>query len=199
MASGAVTAQEVLLMAKRLGFRYGKNDKGIPALTYSSANGFVMEFMVPWLTDNGLYVYEQVCTQLNAMKQSAMMDEEVYNFLKVKGNQERIDRACLDFGMVYDSTDRRFYYVVDGKAVFGVDHDYIASMVCTGKASIDHLDDLLKTFMETAEFEHEQSAKATGKELIGRRAASTGKKGGKKEGKRKDGTGRKKKARKDSR
>jgi len=178
MNSTTVSTKDVLLMASRLGFKHGKNDKGIPALTYSSANGFVMEFLVPWLKDDGTYLYDQVCTQLNAMKTSARMDEEVYDFLRNKDNQEKINRACLDFGMVYDNNDHMFYYVKGGKALFGVDHDYIASLICTGKASIDHLDDMLATFLDTSEFEHEQSAKASGKQLLEK--GKKGKKGGRK-------------------
>ena len=166
MENNTVTTQEVITMASRLGFRYGTNDKGVPSLTYSTATGFVMEFPVPWMKDGGFYMLDQVSNQLNAMKNSAKLDEDVYEFLRNKANQEKINKACLDFGMIYDNTDRRFYYVVKGKAVFGVDHDYIASMVCTGKADIGHLDALLETFKETAEFESEQSAKASGKGLI---------------------------------
>lgn len=189
MANAAVTTQEVLGMASRLGFRHGTNDRGVTVFTYSTSTGFVMEFPVPWLKAGGLYIRDQVSNQLNAMHKSAKMDEDVYNFLRVKGNQEKINKACMDYGMVYDNTDHMFYYVVDGKAVFGVDHDYIASLICTGKASIDHVSDILDTFKETAEFEYEQSVKASGAELVGKKM----------KGKKKDGKSRRKKAGKNRR
>lgn len=186
MTSAAVTTQDVIGMASRMGFRHGKNEKGIPVLTYSTPTGFVMEFPVPWLKPDGLYINDQVSTQLKAMLTSAKMDEDVYNFLRDKSNQEKINKACLDYGMVYDDTDHRFYYVEKGNAVFGVDHDYIASLICTGKASIDHVKDILDTFKETAEFEHKQSIKASGQELLGKDMKGkkrNGSKGRKKAGK----------------
>ncbi|MBR2058978.1 MAG: hypothetical protein IJ982_08735 [Fibrobacter sp.] len=88
-----------------------------------------------------------------------------------------------------DNTDHRFYYVKNGNAVFGVDHDYIASLICTGKASIDHVNDILDTVKETAEFEHAQSVKASGEELLGKTM----------KGKKRDGSKGRKKSGKNSR
>ena len=178
MSNQAISTSDVLTMASRLGFRPGQNAKGQYVLNYASMSGFAMEFAVPWLKQGATYSSEQVETQLAAMMQSAKMDEKVYDFLKVKGNVEAINGACKKFGMVYDEGDGRFYYVKDGSALFGVDHDYIASLICTGKASLEHLDDMLDTFRDTAEYEYEQSLKASGSELVGqglRKKTGTGK------------------------
>lgn len=183
MSSQAVDNRAVLAMAARLGFSHGTNSKGQTVFTYSSPSGFAMEFPVPWLKPDGTYISEQVSMQLGAMMHSAKMDEQVFEFLRVKDNVERINRACLDFGMVYDEKDGRFYYVKNRKALFGVDHDYIASLICTGKASIDHLDDMLDTFRETAEYEHGQSVKASGADIVGKRIRGNG--GGKPDKKKK--------------
>ena len=169
MSNQAASTADILSMASRLGFRPGRNNNGQYVLTYTSLSGFAMEFAVPWLKENATYSRKQVETQLSAMMQSAKMDEKVYDFLKVKGNVDTINGACKKFGMVYDEDDGRFYYVKDGSALFGVDHDYIASLICTGKASIEHLDDMLDTFRETAEYEYEQSLKASGADIVGKK------------------------------
>ena len=122
------------------------------------------------LTEDGRYDAQQVRSQMQAMLKSAKMDEQVYNFLKVQDNVDRITKACKDFGMTYDESTGNFYYVRKGKAVFGVDHDYIASLVCTGKASMDNLKGLLEMFLETAEFEAECTRVASGEDLLETRA-----------------------------
>ena len=158
-------------MCRHMGFEPGSNGK-FTVLKYASRSGFSLEFPATWLKEGGTYSDEQVMTQLRAMKRSVREDDKVYKFLSDQRNVDRITRACIDFGMVYDEGDRRFYYVRDRKAVFAVDHDYIASLVCTGKASMDKLDELLQTFLETADFEHEKSREATGRHLMKRKKDS---------------------------
>lgn len=174
--NNAMDSKAVTAMASRLGLRRGVNDKGMQVFRYSSPSGFGMEFTVPWLKDDGYYERLQVENQLRAMLDSAKMDEKVYNYLKNEGNVKKINDACLSYGMRYDESDRRFYYVVDGKALFGVDHDYIASLICTGKATEDHLKDLLDTFKETAEFERGKTVEASGKFLLHKRKKKNGNK-----------------------
>lgn len=181
MIDNSMTSGEVVEMAARKGFRCGSNKFGRTFL-YATPSGFGMEFAAQWLTDDGIFVRQQVQDRLNAMLESAKQDEKIYVFLKNAANVKRINDACIAYGMVYDDSEKKFYYVVDGSALFGVDHDYIASLVVTGKASIDHLEDLLDTFKETAEFELNKSSMASGKQLIGthvkkrKRANGTGKK-----------------------
>ena len=171
MAS-AIDYNGVVSMCRRMGFEPANNGK-FPVLRYTSPTGFGLEFTAQWMKEDGTYNDEQVAMQLQAMLKSVQEDEKVYIFLQDQENVDRITRACLDFGMVYDKDDGMFYYVKGRKAVVAVDHDYIASMVCSGKASMDALKELLETFLETAEFEHEKSKEATGKALIekGRRNA----------------------------
>lgn len=180
MNDKAITFNEVIGMASGMGLNHAIGDKGVPTLVYSATSGFAMEFQVPWLKAGGVYIMEQVSKQLGAMKKSAKLEEDVFDFLNVPMNLKKINDACIEYGMVYDSDDRRFYYVQGAKALFGVDHNYIASLICTGKASLDHLKDLLDTFKDTAEFEREQSRKASGQSLVGKKAIrkkSDGKKG----------------------
>lgn len=169
----------VVRMAAGVGLRLG-NHEGRPVFVYGKPGGFGMEFACQWLTEDGKYDPQQVRTQLQAMLGSAKLDEKVYDFLHVQSNVDRITKACKDFGMVYDSSTGSFYYVKKGKAVFGVDHDYIASLVCTGKASMDKLKELLETFLETAEFEAECSRVASGEGLLEVRTKPKGKSNGKK-------------------
>lgn len=157
----------VLAAATRMGFRYEKNKVGGESLVYASPAGFSMAFSVPWLNRDGVYPADQVGNQLNAMMKSARMDEQVYMFLKDEANIRKINEACTKFGMTYDEKDKKFYYVVDGSAMFGVDHDYIASLVCTGKATMDKLGELLDTFKETAEHEISQIRLASGEAVVG--------------------------------
>lgn len=156
----------VVNLAKSLGFSFVEVTEHGPVMRYASPSKFVMEFTVQWLTKDGEYPLDQVRQQLTAMKNSALMDEKVFIFLSNQDNVDAISKACLDFGMVYDKDDERFYYVVKKKALFTVDHDYIASLICTGKASMDTLHELLETFKETAEFEHGRSEVASGKSLL---------------------------------
>ena len=164
MAS-AIDYDGVVSMCRRLGFEPANNGK-FPVLRYTSPTGFNLEFPAQWMKEGGTYSDEQVAMQLQAMLKSVQADEKVYTFLQDQKNVDRITKACLDFGMVYDRNDERFYYLKGHKAVFAVDHDYIASLVCSGKASMDALKELLETFLETAEFEHEKSKEATGKSLM---------------------------------
>lgn len=157
----------VLAAATRMGFRHERKPVGGESLVYTSPVGFSMAFSLPWLNQDGAYPVEQVRNQLTAMMKSAKMDERVYSFLKDDSNIRKINEACKKFGMNYDEQDKKFYYVVDGSALFGVDHDYIASLVCTGKATMDKLDELLDTFKETAEHEMAQIRLASGDAVVG--------------------------------
>ena len=157
----------VIAAATRMGFRYEKNRVGGESLVYASPVGFSMAFSLPWLNRDGVYPADQVGNQLNAMMKSARLDEQVYRFLKDESNIRKINEACTKFGMTYDEQDKKFYYVVDGSALFGVDHDYIASLVCTGKATMDKLSELLDTFKETAEHEISQIRLASGEAVVG--------------------------------
>lgn len=169
----------VVRLAAGAGLRLG-NNAGRPVFIYGKPGGFGMEFACQWLTEDGRYDAQQVRSQLQAMLKSAKMDEQVYNFLKVQDNVDRITKACKDFGMTYDESTGNFYYVRKGKAVFGVDHDYIASLVCTGKASMENLKGLLEMFLETAEFEAECTRVASGEDLLETRAKPKRKSNGKK-------------------
>lgn len=203
----AIAKPDVIRMATGLGFRYRKNEKNVPSLIYSTPSGFAMEFPLQWLRDDGYYSMEQVSTQLNAMLKSARLDQKVYDFLRNTANVNKINTACTEYGLVYVEKDKKFYCVENGEAVFGVDHDYIASMICTGKASVDNLRELLDTFKETAIFEREQSIKASGaglvgKPIVGKSAGPSDKKPvkkGQKKNARKKNTAGKKKARKNRR
>ena len=170
----AIDYNTVISMARRMGFEAANNGK-FPVFRYESPLGFKMEFPANWLKADGSYVDEQVATQLSAMQKSIKEDEKVFNFLSDQRNVDAITKACIDYGMVYDEADERFYYVERKAAVFSVDHDYIASLVCQGKASMDHLPELLDTFKETAKFEHKQSIRASGKELLGDGKSGKGK------------------------
>ncbi len=179
----------VLAAATRMGFRHERKPIGGESLVYASPVGFSMAFSLPWLNRDGVYPADQVGNQLNAMMKSARMDERVYRFLKDDSNIRKINEACEKFGMNYDEQDKRFYYVVDGSALFGVDHDYIASLICTGKATMDKLDELLDTFKETAEHEMAQIRLASGDAVVGvlhtKGKKNESKKPGKKSAKRK--------------
>ena len=170
----AIDYNTVIGIARRMGFEPGNNGK-FPVFRFASPAGFKMEFPATWLKEDGSYVDEQVKMQFGAMLQSIREDEKVFNFLSNQANVDAITKACIDYGMVYDQDDQRFYYVVRKKAVFSVDHDYIASLVCQGKASMDNLRELLDTFKETAEFEHKQSIKASGRELLHAKVTRKGK------------------------
>lgn len=184
----------VLAAATRMGFRHERKPIGGESLVYTSPIGFSMAFSLPWLHQDGAYPVDQVRNQLTAMMKSAKMDEQVYRFLKDESNIRKINEACEKFGMTYDEQDKKFYYVVDGSALFGVDHDYIASLVCTGKATMDKLGELLDTFKETAEHEMAQIRLASGDAVVGvlhakgkkkNESKKPGKKPGKKPAKRK--------------
>lgn len=133
--SNAISYERVVQIARSLGFSLAQNAVG-PALIYRSSTGIVREFTVPWLQPGKFYPDDQVRDQLGHMRKSAKEEDDIVNFLKIQSNVDAINEACFDFGMVYDRDDKRFYYVVDRVALFGLDHDYIASLLLTKSASV---------------------------------------------------------------
>ena len=131
----AISYERVLQIARSLGFSLSKNAVG-PALVYRSSLGIVREFTVPWLQQGKFYPDDQVRSQLEGMHKSAKAEDDIVIFLKNQSNVDAINEACFEFGMVYDQEDRRFYYVVNHVALFGLDHDYIASLLLTKSASV---------------------------------------------------------------
>lgn len=144
------------------GFTYGFGLEG-SKFTYSAAGSpFTMAFAAPWLKADPLAEYDLVAVRkmLTSMLESARAEYKVYMYLQDPENVDMITRTMTEFGMTYDEADRQFYYVRDGKAVFGVDFDYIASMICTGKTDKDKLLETLGDMLETAEYEAQESKRA---------------------------------------
>lgn len=120
-----------------------------------------IKFAAQWLKADPLAEYDldAVRRMLTGMVESARGEVAVRNYLSDQGNVDLINDAMLRFGMTYSEEDGQFYYVRDGKALFGVDHDYIASLICTGKAKPDTLGDTLADMLETAEYEAGEAAR----------------------------------------
>lgn len=152
----SITREAALNILKNSGFAYAGKEGGITQVKYKSDIGFTMSFAVQWL-DCGFdakFDLAEVRKMVATMLENVRMEETVYRFLKTKGNREKIDRACSEYGMVRSQPDDgQWYYVVDGSALFGVDADYLASLVCTGKADLGKLADTLDAMKDSAEHE----------------------------------------------
>lgn len=141
---------------KNSGFVYKGKEGGVTQVEYRASSGFTLSFAVQWL-DCGYdakFDLGEVRRAVAKMLENARLEVQVYEFLKKPANQKAISDACRAFGMKPD-TDGKYYYVVDGNALFGVDMDYIASLVCTGKADIGNLTDTLEAMRDSAEHEAE--------------------------------------------
>ena len=139
---------------KNSGFLYRGKTDGITQFEYRTGSGFAMSFAVQWL-DCGYdakFNLDDVRRQVSSMLESARLEEMVYKFLKNPAKRQALADACMAFGMRPDD-DGTFYYVVDGKALFGVELDYLASLVCTGKADVLNLQDTLEAMKDSAETE----------------------------------------------
>lgn len=97
---------------------------------YESNDGFSMDFLCTWLTKDPLVEYPLniVRQYMNKLLKSAEYENAIYNIKKDPAQVQMVVDALKDYGMVYDEEDETFYKIEDGKAIMGVDIDYLISV-----------------------------------------------------------------------
>lgn len=89
-----------------------------------------MDFLCTWLTKDPLVEYPLniVRQYMNKLLKSAEYENAIYNIKKDPAQVQMVVDALKDYGMVYDEEDETFYKIEDGKAIMGVDIDYLISV-----------------------------------------------------------------------
>lgn len=98
-------------------------------------NGLSMEFAVPWLSREVGKTYDlaKVRSVLGEMMRNVHHTEAIRNKKNDTSFMETLSKEMTEFGMQHIENTESFAYEDDGKYLFGVDLDYIISLLVINK------------------------------------------------------------------
>ena len=122
---------------------------------YETDNGFSMDFVCTWLTDDPLAEYDlgSVRKYMTSLINSAKYEESIYS---LKNNPQEVKQATdalREYGMMYDEKENAFYKIENDVAIFGTDIDYLIALKAKSKNAAqwsygEMLEDMYKSAKE---------------------------------------------------
>lgn len=109
-------------------------DKDRQLMLYNE-NGLSMEFAVPWLSLEVGKTYDlaKVRSVLGEMMRNVHHTEAIRDKKNDPSFMETVSKEMTEFGMQHIENTESFAYEEDGKYLFGVDLDYIISLLVINK------------------------------------------------------------------